>query len=34
MYLTWLTVDNSWPWQILWSDEAHFYLNNIANMRD
>ncbi|GFX82889.1 uncharacterized protein TNCV_2958451 [Trichonephila clavipes] len=26
-----MTVDLSWPWNILWGNEAHFYLNGIVN---
>ena len=24
-------VDNEWPWNILWSDEAHFTLDGAVN---
>lgn len=30
-FLARMNVDNSWPWNILWSDEAHFYLNGQVN---
>lgn len=26
-----MEVDDFWPWNILWSDEAHFYLNGTVN---
>ena len=26
-FLTQMVVDVGWPWYILWSDEAHFFLN-------
>ncbi|GBN56348.1 hypothetical protein AVEN_11437-1 [Araneus ventricosus] len=26
-----MVVDFTWPWNILWSDEAHFYLNGDVN---
>ena len=30
-FLARVEVDASWPWQILWSDEAHFHLNGTVN---
>lgn len=30
-FLARVEVDDSWPWNILWSDEAHFYLNGDVN---
>ncbi|GFS67843.1 uncharacterized protein TNCV_2295081 [Trichonephila clavipes] len=30
-FLNRMTVDLPWPWNILWSDEAHFYLNGTVN---
>ncbi|GFR04582.1 uncharacterized protein TNCT_353201 [Trichonephila clavata] len=32
-FLNKMTVDLSWPWNILWSDETRFYLNGKANMQ-
>ena len=26
-----MAVDDSWPWNILWTDEAHFHLNGQVN---
>lgn len=33
-FLNRMTVDLSWPWNILWSDEAHFYLNGTVNTQN
>ncbi|GFX95952.1 uncharacterized protein TNCV_2085321 [Trichonephila clavipes] len=30
-YSTVVEVDASWPWKILWSDEAHFHLSGTVN---
>jgi hypothetical protein len=30
-FLARVEVDASWPWQVLWSDEAHFHLSGIVN---
>lgn len=34
MFIARMTVDDEWPWQILWSDEAHFHLNGAVNTRN
>ncbi|GFV25785.1 uncharacterized protein TNCV_3867551 [Trichonephila clavipes] len=33
-FLNRMTVDLSWPWNILRSDEAHFYLNGTVNTQN
>ena len=30
-FLARMEVEESWPWNILWSDEAHFHLNGTVN---
>lgn len=30
-FLARMAVDAAWPWNILWTDEAHFYLNGKVN---
>ncbi|GFV48877.1 uncharacterized protein TNCV_1342861 [Trichonephila clavipes] len=30
-FLARVEVDASWPWKILWSDEAHFHLSGTVN---
>ncbi|GBL92848.1 hypothetical protein AVEN_4549-1 [Araneus ventricosus] len=30
-FLARMEVDNSWPWNILWADEAHFHLQGSVN---
>ncbi|GIX82878.1 uncharacterized protein CDAR_450471 [Caerostris darwini] len=32
--LTRMVVDHDWSWSILWTDEAHFTLQDIANARN
>lgn len=34
IFLARMQVDATWPWQILWSDEAHFHLNGGINSRN
>lgn len=34
IFLARMQVDATWPWQILWSDEAHFHLNGGINTRN
>lgn len=29
-----IAVENAWPWNILWSDEAHFILNGSVNTQN
>ncbi|GFV96932.1 zinc finger MYM-type protein 1 [Trichonephila clavipes] len=29
-----MEVDDAWPWKILWSDEAHFYLDGAVNTQN
>ncbi|GBL89158.1 hypothetical protein AVEN_255278-1 [Araneus ventricosus] len=29
-----MEVDNAWPWNILWTDEAHFYLQGSVNTQN
>ena len=29
-----MQVDEAWPWKILWSDEAHFYLNGTVKTQN
>lgn len=31
-FLARMTVDVAWPWNILWTNEAHVYLNDQVNM--
>ncbi|GFT16004.1 uncharacterized protein TNCV_3315611 [Trichonephila clavipes] len=31
-FLARVEVDASWPWKILWSDEAHFHLSGTVNI--
>ncbi|GFX57178.1 uncharacterized protein TNCV_2964571 [Trichonephila clavipes] len=26
-----MEVDGAWPWKVIWSDEAHFYLDRAVN---
>ncbi|GFU39748.1 transposable element tc3 transposase [Trichonephila clavipes] len=33
-FLNRMTVDLSWPWNTLWSDEANFYLNGTVNTQN
>lgn len=33
-FLARVQVDEAWPWKILWSDEAHFYLNGTVNTQN
>ncbi|GBM10353.1 hypothetical protein AVEN_131085-1 [Araneus ventricosus] len=33
-FLNRMADDLSWPWKILWSDEAHFYLNGTVNTQN
>ncbi|GFV28493.1 zinc finger MYM-type protein 1 [Trichonephila clavipes] len=33
-FLADMEVDDAWPWKVLWSDEAHFYLNGAVNSRN
>ncbi|GBN45836.1 hypothetical protein AVEN_2229-1 [Araneus ventricosus] len=33
-FLAWIKVDEHWAWNILWTDEAHFYLNGDVNTRN
>lgn len=33
-FLARMEVDNEWPWNILWTDEAHFYLNGVVNTQN
>ena len=30
-FLSRMMVDDSWPWNILWKDEANFHLNGLVN---
>ncbi|GBN67748.1 hypothetical protein AVEN_44668-1 [Araneus ventricosus] len=29
-----MEVDNSWPWNILWTDESHYHLQGSANTQN
>ncbi|GBM11019.1 hypothetical protein AVEN_1350-1 [Araneus ventricosus] len=29
-----IEVDNAWPWNILWTDEAHFHLQGSVNSQN
>lgn len=33
-FLARMEVDNKWPWNILWSDEAHFHLHGSVNTQN
>ncbi|XP_023216491.1 U4/U6.U5 small nuclear ribonucleoprotein 27 kDa protein-like [Centruroides sculpturatus] len=33
-FLARITVDNAWPWNILWSDEVHFILDGAVNTQN
>lgn len=33
-FLARMEVDNEWPWNILWTDEAHFYLHGVVNTQN
>ncbi|GBN27936.1 hypothetical protein AVEN_216322-1 [Araneus ventricosus] len=33
-FLARMEVDNAWPWNILWTDEAHFYLQGSVNTQN
>lgn len=33
-FLARMEIDNDWPWNILWGDEAHFYLNGSVNTQN
>lgn len=33
-FLARMEVDDTWPWKILWGDEAHFYLNGDVNTQN
>ncbi|GBN96414.1 hypothetical protein AVEN_10918-1 [Araneus ventricosus] len=32
-FLARMEVDNAWPWQILWTDEAHFHLKVLSILK-
>ncbi|GFV44142.1 transposable element tc3 transposase [Trichonephila clavipes] len=29
-----MEVDDTWPWKMQWSDEAHFYLDGAVNTQN
>ncbi|GBM60329.1 hypothetical protein AVEN_108115-1 [Araneus ventricosus] len=33
-FLARMEVDNAWPWNILWTDEAHFHLQSAINTQN
>ncbi|GBO27995.1 hypothetical protein AVEN_68080-1, partial [Araneus ventricosus] len=33
-FLTRKEVDNSWPWNILWTDESHYYLQGSVSTQN
>ncbi|GBM29950.1 hypothetical protein AVEN_167430-1 [Araneus ventricosus] len=33
-FLARMEVENAWPWNILWTDEAHFHLQGSANTQN
>ncbi|GBM62572.1 hypothetical protein AVEN_95550-1 [Araneus ventricosus] len=33
-FLALMEVDNAWPWNILWTDEAHFHLQGSVNTQN
>ena len=33
-FLARIKADKEWPWNILWSDEAHFHLQGFANTQN
>ncbi|GBL82323.1 hypothetical protein AVEN_252486-1 [Araneus ventricosus] len=33
-FLPRMEVDNAWPWNILWTDEAHFHLQGSVNTQN
>ena len=30
-YLARIAVDDSWPWNVIWTDQANFHLNGLVN---